>query len=1496
MNSTPINAPALPKDGASIQATSKGWGDIGLSGGATLEIPLPVSAARGFAPAMTLAYHSAAGNSPFGMGWTVPVNTVSRQTSLGVPAYTDHDRFIGPNGQPLLPEQDAKGNPISRHETGQAATRYAVTRYWPRAEREFDRIERWQSAGDPTGFWLIHSADGSQHLYGKTAAARIADPDQPEHVAQWLLQESLSAHGEHIYYHYIQETETSRAPRDCRAQRYLDKVCYGNFTARDKERLYLLETDEAASRGWHFQLLFDYGQRTADLDKVPSYAPDTPWTLRKDPFSSFADGFECRTLRLCRQVLLFHHFPDEAQLGGSPVLVKRVVLEYQTLRNGVNLLLATHEHAIDRHGRISSLPPFECLYQKVDLKLDTARFQRLDDFPGLNDGQRYHLVDLYGEGLPGILYRSDKAWYYREPQRAESAAADEVSYGTARKIPAIPTADSAYPMRQQLTDVTGDGRLDWVSGRPGLRGFFSLSAQLNWSGFIGFDALPQEYFHPDAVFGDLMGRGNNDLALVGPRSVRLYANRQHAGFAPGIDVPHAPADDALPTVSRSNREWVGFSDVLGSGQQHLVRIRHDRIECWPNLGRGRFGKGFVLANLPFDHETFDAAHVVLADLDGYGGADLLYLTPDELRIFSNQGGNRFDITPRVLSWPEGVRYDALSQVSLADLNGLGCPSLIISVMHPQPRHWRYDFYIDRPYLLAYTTHHLGNRSRVFYRSSAQEWLDEKKQCRDQGNPAISQSPVAMPVVSRQTQHDEINDSTLKRRFSYRQAYYNAVERAFQGFGLILQTDTETAADGATQTRRLAKRWFHTGQALDMPVAGYSQHDLQAISLGKTLLCSYQAPGQAHPTDHNDVQLPAPTPETLDDAAYALKGVLLREEIFADDAAQNVPYSVQQHRYLVRQLASTQPWARMLVLPVESIDCQYDQVPDDPVCKQQINLRWDAFGSLVHSVTVHLARNKTADDAPPDTLDDGHRQQWWRDSHDPAQQAYYLNETLAQWIHLTQDSQWRLGLPYRQRDNAWVLPKGQPGGLSGSALSYEHFIDRRSGPLGPQAPRVLSGLSVQYYREAGPGGHALEAGTATLQALSDGLETAELGPEALQAYQAIPQMPGQAPWKLTAQLQQIGYRPMSVFFSIGDAEQQAPPQLWSMCQHRSRYLDATGFYQLHSWRLTQALGETTLTYDPYGCQVTQVQQADGCVSRAEHDYRLLLPVSLTDPNGTVQQALYDGFGRLIATRYEGRESGKTQGFGPLPQSTRLLDTTVEQAIETPQSCLGQAASAHFYAALSWMGTIAEADRRDEWVTKGYLLPGGQIRAKARLRASNPAQITHADTQRLATLIAQARREPAHRLTLLADRYPDDPERTVRLSLTYWDGRGRPLQRVHQTEPGDACLILPTGEVSAEHGVINQVHANPRWCVVERVEYNHQDAMTRIYRPYFASRPSYSHDRALRDIAHSDRQFHDALGRAIRTDTANGAIKRMRHCGWYVVSEDENDTWEETAGGT
>ena len=133
-------------------------------------------------------------------------------------------------------------------------------------------------------------------------------------------------------------------------------------------------------------------------------------------------------------------------------------------------------------------------------------------------------------------------------------------------------------------------------------------------------------------------------------------------------------DDDLPLLSNTPTELVAFADVLGSGQQHLVRIRHNEVKCWPNLGRGRFGKGFVLCALPFAYAEFNAAQVLLADLDGSGAADLIYLESDRLRVFMNHAGEGCEQTSVDLPWPEGVRYDRLCQVSTADLQGLGCSS------------------------------------------------------------------------------------------------------------------------------------------------------------------------------------------------------------------------------------------------------------------------------------------------------------------------------------------------------------------------------------------------------------------------------------------------------------------------------------------------------------------------------------------------------------------------------------------------------------------------------------------------------------------------------------------------------------------------------------------------------------------------------------------------------------------------------------------------------
>ena len=53
-------------------------------------------------------------------------------------------------------------------------------------------------------------------------------------------------------------------------------------------------------------------------------AEHNPVPIRDDRFSSFRAGFEIRTLRRCRRVLMFHHF---AELGG-PTLVRSTDFTY----------------------------------------------------------------------------------------------------------------------------------------------------------------------------------------------------------------------------------------------------------------------------------------------------------------------------------------------------------------------------------------------------------------------------------------------------------------------------------------------------------------------------------------------------------------------------------------------------------------------------------------------------------------------------------------------------------------------------------------------------------------------------------------------------------------------------------------------------------------------------------------------------------------------------------------------------------------------------------------------------------------------------------------------------------------------------------------------------------------------------------------------------------------------------------------------------------------
>lgn len=1484
-----IITPSIAKS-ASIATIGKSWGAVGPTGTASFELPIPTSAGRGWDPQFVLVHSSQSGNSSFGLSWNLSgVAQISRRTNKGVPRYTDHDEIIGADGEVWMPELDEHGELRFREESaynGVDIGPHRVVRYWPRVESDFALRERWQrqtKEADPPVFWLVHGAEGSLHLYGKTEAARLADPDAPGRIATWLLCESMNARGEHICFEYKADDQDPDPVHDYRAQRYLRRVCYGNFTASSD--LYSWTTDNPAGLNWHFHLLFDYGERSTSLTDIPAYDGETlkPWTVRSDSFLTHGKGFELGTRRLCQQALMFHHFPKEST--DQPQLARRLLLEYRQPQMDkqwtYSQISAAHYQAFDASGVVENTPPIEFDYAPFDINKTPARLFAFDVQPGIEDGEFYQCVDLYGEGVPGFLCRYDQSWYYREPLRAV-VGTEEVTYGPWTALAQIPVANRSRAVQQLLTDMTGDGRLDWISAQPGSSGFRTLTAQHAFADFVPFDKFPLEFFNARSIRGDFSGDGLLSIGFISPHSVKVYANRREQGFAAAEEVTHEPSDDRLPLFSDSPTELVLLGNLLGSDLPELCRIRHDEIRCWPNLGHGRFGEGRKISELPFTYEQFDSSRVRLADLDGSGAAALIYLKSEAFEIYLNRGGNGLVQTPITVPWPDGVRYDRFSLVSFADLQGLGCASLILTVPHMQPQHWRYDFVSTKPYLLTSSNNNMGCSASVIYRSSAQEWLDEKQRLLTLKRLPVSHLPFPVAVVKKQQQLDEITGNCLTQTFTWREGVYDSREREFRGFGLLQQTDSESASGdddvGFSEPVRVCT-WFHTGQSMDRPRDAYFNEDAQAVALGNTLFSRH------HPDDDIDETIVPHDEDTRYQISRALVGSVTRIETYADAEADApgiaTPYAVEESRYQVREVRLQGPYAAAVLLPlvVEKISYQYDRFVDDPLCRKELNLRWNAYGQPTHSMAVSYARRLTEKNPP--SFDDLDELKWWIDAHDEAQQSFYVSETRSAFIDLDKDLQhWRLGLPYQQRGNALVLSKGTlPAGLKPAQVSYECLMEHQDSAHW-NAERVLTTQSVQRY--LGTDGELLDDGIAGFEALAGPLEVAQLDKTALDAYSEL------SDFDVRTELAKIGYRPMPFLFwvhPLGSTEHD----LWSANFGYAEYTSLDGFYKVQRYRETLSHGYTRAEYDAHALAVTLVELPDGCTTRIKYDYHAMQPLNITDANENIQEAVYEPSGQPLATSFHGIENGKPAGFKPLGDYDPPEDRRPDTAIADPVNAVQEAASTLRKDLFSWMGQMANGTSAAiAWIAQRDLLPSGHIRASARRRLAQRSGALTPDERALHEAIAAVHREPVHSVVLTADRYWDDELQQIQIVKAFVDGFGRPLQTKQLVEPGPA-FVVEDGELVIEDGKPKVAHADQRWRVSERVEYNNKGLAVRVFRPYFANGHRYINDHSFREFGHHDQNFYDVLGRQNKVINAKGDVALEIIHPWYSTSLDFNDTY-------
>ncbi|MGT3355634.1 SpvB/TcaC N-terminal domain-containing protein [Yersinia enterocolitica] len=1452
---------SLPKGGGAIAGMGESLGAIGPSGLASLALPLPISAGRGYAPGLALSYSSGSGNGPFGLGWQMGTLSIRRRTAHGVPHYDNRDEFIGPSGEVLIAVSAASE---SAKDERYASADFTVTRYQPRIEGGFDRIEFWQpqdSTSGLTAFWLIYGADGQQHCLGKSPLAHIASPDNPNHIAEWLLEESVSATGEHICYHYQSEDDTgveateSAAHPQASTQRYLQRVRYGNLKSSDS--LYAFQNPSAKDDNWLFTLVFDYGERPNSLSVVPQLTATDHWPCRQDPFSRYEYGFEVRTRRLCQQVLMFHNLRllsgDKNQSDAALVAVLR--LNYLASPYATQLI-SCQQVAYENDGSALTLPPLEFDYQEFQAE-NEANWQAMPEWDKFNP--YYQLVDLHGEGLPGMLYQDSGSWRYHPPMR-QAESENGVSYGEAQILPQIPTLrDNA-----SLMDINGDGRLDWVISQSGLAGYYSRNPDESWTQFTPLSALPAEYFHPQAQLADLIGDGISDLALIGPKSVRLYANKRD-GFAAAQQIYQDPAI-ALPIPGASNAELVAFSDPLGSGQQHLLRVRHNSVTCWPNLGHGTFGKPVTLSGFSQPATSFNPQQVWLADIDGSGTADLIYANSDHLLIYRNQSGNAF-AEPLKLPLPHGVRYDNTCQLTLADVQGLGVTSLLLSVPHMASRHWRYDFVSAKPYLLCTVNNNMGAESRLLYRSSAQFWLDEKSAAAAKGRKIACGLPFPMHILAQSTQFDEITQNSLSQQAYYYHGFYDGVEREFRGFGRVDTVDTHADAHGSATERTppsLSRSWFHTGRTDDENryQAEYWQGDELAYQLGNSRLTS---------TEHDDVLID-PTSEQQYWLSRALKGSLLRSELYGlDDIGLNeVPYTTSSARYQVRLIQENNV---PIVMPMslEQLSYHYERIAQDPQCSQQIVMRCDKYGHPLHTVAINYPRRAQETTTPYSWLADDH----WASSYDDQQLLLRISESQQSYQHVIQDNGLLLGLPWQQRGdaltyNANVVP------LSG--LSYESVVDKQN-TLGTPLEQVYAGQSEVFYHPDYP-----------LLGLVIASENAEFDKDSLQALDDL--VP--AGLERDKKLKDAGYHRASRLFAHSE-ETSEETKVWVARRGLTEYSDASKFYRPEKQRSSALVGYTSMHWDDTTSAVTGITLADGSSTKAEYDYRFITPYQLTDINDNVHYVEFDAFGRVTSSRFWGTELQGDKvvesGFSQPSVKPFTVPTSIGDAIEIESQKI-PVAQFSVYQPFSWMAKtsiqsmeplIHEALTQHHAMTEdGYLCALSLHRWLQQGKHSLTEDMQN-------NFVTSPVRQPPHAITVVTDRYDNEAEKQQhQQALVFSDGFGRTLQSALRVEPGEAYIREESVVLQARDNQLEVSIAEKRWVVSGRVEYDNKGLAVRAYQPYFLNDWRYISDDSARKDTYADTHIYDPLGREIKVITAKGYQRRAQYFPWFVISEDENDT--------
>lgn len=1528
-------AVSLPKGGGAIRGMGEKFAANPVTGTAAMSIPIPTSPGRSdFGPALSLTYDSGAGNGPFGFGWSAGLPTIARKTEMGLPRYLDaeeSDVFVLSGAEDLVPlvVPDARGawarTTSTRTVGGQT---FRVEGYRPRIEGLFARIERWTDSVDETNvFWRSISKENVTTWYGRTAESRVADPQEPTRIFSWLICETYDDKGNVIVYRYKAEDserifegahggsealahERNRTAVARTAQRYLKRIRYGNRQA------YLPVLDATnpwpepvganapdGSSDWLFEVVVDYGEH--DTEK-PTPDETGLWPARPDRFSTYKAGFEVRTYRSCQRVLMFHHFPEEDGVGRA-CLVRSTGLRYSNADPGdatapvYTFLTEVTQTGYRRQGSAyeqRSLPPVELRYSEPRLD-DTVRQLDATSQAGLPvglDSGDFRWADLHGEGVPGVLAEQLGTWFYK---RNLSPAPDSAGVVSARfaSTEIVAMKPSTGPvMRTDLLDLVGDGQPDLVVFDATVRGLFEHDAAEGWSPFRPFASpLNRDLHDPNVRLADLDGDGRVDVLITEDDTLVWHQSLGEEGFGPALAVGRAASEERGPrVVFADSTQSIYLADMSGDGLADIARVRNGDVCYWPNLGHGRFGAKVTMDNAPFVDNTdqFEQSRVRLADIDGSGTADLLYLHRDGVRIYYNQSGNGWSSRRDLAAFP---RIDDVGTAVPIDLLGNGTACLVWSSPLPADA-GRALRYIDlmggrKPHLLVGVTNNLGAEVSVEYAPSTRFYVQDRLD----GRPWVTRLPFPVHVVERVETIDHVGRNRFVTRYTYHDGCFDGEEREFRGFGMVEQWDTEeldtlistvSEADNAAPESHVppvhTKTWFHTG------VEPFGR-------AGKRYW--FSEPGRTD-DEAQELLLPDPdvpsdlTPEEEREAWRALKGSMIRQEVYADDAdvdatpeqvrRAQTPYTVTEHRFTVRteQPRAGNRHAVFLTHEREVITYHYERDPTDPRVQHALTLEVDQWGNVLTSAAAAYGRRRqvrVVDAAGEVVL-----------IANPALAALPAGDQLRQTTTLVTCTQNSVTNPVNSADSyriplvcdtvTWeltgMLATGPEGRLRPSdllepdpddpvrlRLTATDEVPYEAEPSGNPCRRAVERARTLFRRDDLTGLLPLGAlqslalpGEAYRLAFTSGLladtfsrpredqpnddllpDPAEvlgghagdqggyLASQDLRADGRFPATDPDGDW----------WVPSGHSFFHPDPQAGAADELTEARQHffaPRRYRDPFG-------------QDAIVDLDAYDLLLSETRDAlANRVSVDAHDYRVLQPRLLSDPNRNQTEVAFDALGLVSGTAVMGKPAPAT------PEGDSLAGFAADLS-QNQLDTLFSAADPRTVA----VSLLGDASTRTAYDVDRF----------RRTRAAFPDD--------------PARWEPACTATLTRETHAHAPMPPgglrVRVNFFYSDGLGRQIQKKLQSEAG---RLDPDPKAPV---------VSPRWVASGWTIYNNKGNPVRQYEPYFTDTHAFEFGTA-RGV--SPILFYDPLDRVVATLHPDHTYEKVVFAPWLQTSYDANDT--------